>query len=91
MAFHEDGRTYIHDADNHAKLYEDAGGRMWVTHEDLLVCGYRALADFDVVFLNGKFYELQAHMHKPNAWWIEEVSIEEAEAQNFDQASEVSS
>lgn len=72
--FHIDGRTYPHDVDNHAVIYEDEGGRLWVTHEDLLQCGYRAISDFDVVYLNGKFYELQAHINRANSWWVEEVS-----------------
>lgn len=70
---HRDGRRYPHDADNSAEIYEDKHGHLWVTHQELLDCGYINLADFDVVYLNGKFYELQAYMRKPNAWWIEEV------------------
>lgn len=78
MAEHEDGRVYPHDADNTARLYEDKKGNLWVTHEDLLKCGYRLIDDFDIVYLNGKFYELQAHIRKANAWWIEEIIAEGA-------------
>lgn len=77
--FHVDGRRYPHDADNKAVIYVDDGGREWVTHEDLLQCGYRAIEDFDVVYLNKRFYELQAHIRRPNAWWIEEVDTETEE------------
>jgi len=84
MTEHEDGRQYPHDADNHVRIYEDEPGRMWVTHEELLLCGYINISDFDVVYLNGKFYELQAHANKPDSWWIEEIPIgEEAETQAY--------
>jgi len=73
---HRDGRRYPHDADNVARVYEDTESRLWVSHEELLQCGYINLADFDIVYLNGKFYELQAHMKRPNAWWVEEVDVE---------------
>ncbi len=62
----------IHNADNYARVYEKSGV-LWVTHEELLACGYRNIEDFDVVFLNGEFYELQGHSDKAGAWWIEPV------------------
>ena len=77
MTTHIDGRTYPHDVDNKARIYEDASGHLWVTHEELLLCGYRNICDFDVVFLNGKFYELQAHSRKGEAWWVEQIETPE--------------
>lgn len=87
MAEHRDGRSYPHDADNEARVYEDKHGQLWVTHEELLNCGYINLADFDVVYLNGRFYELQAYVNRPKAWWIEEIDPEKAEVP--EQAPEV--
>lgn len=77
MVTHVDGRTIPHDPDNTARIYEDKGGRLWVTHEELLECGYRELSDFDIVYLNGTFYELQAHIRESDSWWIEEVPIDD--------------
>lgn len=65
--------TYPHQYDNAARIYRDLQDRLWVTHTDLLENGYQAIEDFDIVYLNGNFYELQAYMEKPDAWWIEEV------------------
>lgn len=61
-------------------------GQEFVTHRALLFGGYRHLETFDVVKLNGKYYELQGHVVKgyedePDAaldctggvWWIEEI------------------
>lgn len=73
MVAHSDGRDYPHDADNKARIYEDDRGNLWVSHEDLLRCGYILLNDFDVVYLNGTFYELQGYIRKAKAWWIEQV------------------
>lgn len=78
MAEHIDGRRYPHDADNEARLYEDRNGRLWVTHEELLKCGYINLSDFDVVYLNGRFYELQAYVRRAGGWWVEEIDPEAA-------------
>lgn len=77
MVVHVDGRLLPHDADNKARVYEDKHGHQYVTHEELLLCGYRELEDFDIVYLNGKFYELQAHIPKAGSWWIEEVPIDD--------------
>lgn len=88
MVAHADGRTYPHDADNKARIYEDGTGHMWVSHEDLLKCGYILLDDFDIVYLNGKFYELQAHIRPAGGWWIEEVETPQ-EADEGEPAPEV--
>jgi hypothetical protein len=54
-------------------------GQLWVSHNALLEAGYRWLESFDVVLINGTYYELQGHVGKGNrrfpggAWWIEEV------------------
>lgn len=79
MIAHLDGRTIPHDPDNKARIYEDKDGRLWVTHEELLQCGYRLIEDFDIVYLNGVFYELQAHIRKSDSWWIEEVPLNDDE------------
>lgn len=80
MVFHAEGNTLPHNADNEARLYEDKHGHLWVTHQELLDCEYRGLEDFDIVYLNGKFYELQAHIKEADAWWIEEVPTETEQA-----------
>ncbi len=77
MVVHVDGRLLPHDADNTARIYEDKRGLKYVTHEELLECGYREISDFDIVYLNGKFYELQGHVPKADSWWIEEVPIDD--------------
>lgn len=45
----------------------------FVSHEDLLEAGHKNLCDFDVVPINGLFYELQAYLDAPDVWWIEEI------------------
>lgn len=86
MVHHMDGRTLPHDADNTARIYTDKRGLLWVTHQELVDCGYRGLEDFDVVYLNGKFFELQAHISEANAWWIEEIPVEETTAEQTSEA-----
>lgn len=71
---------YPHKHDNAARIYRDKDGRLWVTHTELLQNGYRNLEDFDIIYLNGRFYELQSHVKKPDAWWIEEVEVGDAVA-----------
>jgi len=88
---HVDGRRYPHDANNTAEIYEDKQGNLWVTHQELLECGYINLEDFDVVYLNGEFYELQAHLKKPNAWWIEELDVEKEASENLTETPEIHS
>lgn len=88
MVHHVDERTYPHDHDNKARIYVNEAGMCWVTHEELLECGYRGLSSFDVVYLNGKFWELQGHIHKAKAWWIEEVELGEAPETPDEQAPE---
>ena len=65
---------YPHRHDNSARIYRK-DGQLWVTHTELLQSGYRNIEDFDIVYLNDKFYELQGFVEKPDAWWIEEVDI----------------
>ena len=77
MVAHVDGRLRPHNADNMARIYEDKNGRLWVTHQELLECEYIHLEDFDVIYLNGRFYEIQAHNRESNSWWIEEIKTEE--------------
>lgn len=89
MVAHTDGRTFPHDVENKANVYEDKRGNLYVTHTELLECGYIDLNDFDVVYLNGKFYELQGHIAKPDAWWIEEVPIGEETSETEPEAQEV--
>jgi hypothetical protein len=55
---------------------------LWVPHQQLLFGGYRHLEDFNIVLLNGVYYELQAHVGKlkpefpGGIWWVETVSLE---------------
>lgn len=69
---------YPHNVENTARIYEDDKGLLWVTHRELLDCGYVGISDFDIVWLNEKFYELQGHNATADAWWIEEVVDGEA-------------
>jgi hypothetical protein len=78
MVWHVSGKYRPHTADNTARIYEKKG-YLYVAHEELLSCGYRGLEDFDVVYLNGRFYELIGYIRRAKAWWIEEVKIPEAE------------
>lgn len=71
---------YPHKHDNAAPIYEDKDGKYWVSHADLLANEYECLEDFSVVYLNGKFFELQGYAEKPNAWWIEPVTEEVPDA-----------
>lgn len=66
-----------HSVDNKIRIYADAEGRLWVTHEELLLCGYRNIEDFDIIYANSTFWELQAYAKVPKAWWIEEVPVGE--------------
>ena len=81
MTEHQEGRLIPHEEDNAATIYEDKRGLLWVTHQELLDCGYINLCDFDIVYLNKKFYELQGHSRVANAWWIEVVETPETEAE----------
>lgn len=67
--------SYPHRHNNAAPIYE-LDGKLWVTHADLLDNEYESLEDFSIVYLNGKFYELQGYVNKPDAWWIEEVETD---------------
>jgi hypothetical protein len=69
--------VYPHRHDNAARIYRDKDGRLWVTHTELLQNGYRNLEDFDIVYLNDKFYELSGYAPKANSWWLEEVEVGE--------------
>lgn len=60
-----------HKHDAVAKIY-DSEGRLWVTNTDLLDAGY-APEDFLIVYLNGRFFELQGYAETPDAWWMEHV------------------
>lgn len=71
--------VYPHRHDSKAQIYTK-GDNLFVSHAELLENGYEALEDFDIVYLNGTFYELQGYVEKPDAWWIEAVDIPEAEA-----------
>jgi len=75
MTEHAEGRLVPREADNAAVIYEDKRGMLWVTHQELLDCGYINLCDFDIVYLNEAFYELQGHSKVAHAWWIEKVEM----------------
>lgn len=80
--------VYPHRHDAKARIYTDANGLMWVTHADLLEAEYEAIEDFMIVYLNGTFYELQGYSETPDAWWIEEVPMEEPEEPDADAQTE---
>lgn len=74
----EESGLYPHKHDNVARVYEDDKGMLWVTHNELLECGYRGISDFDIVWINETFYELQGYNPGADAWWVEEVVNGEA-------------
>lgn len=79
---------YPHRHDAKARVYTDAQGIKWVTHAELLENEYESLEDFTIVYLNGKFYELQGFSNAAEAWWIEEVETPEDEAPDADAQTE---
>ena len=56
----------------------DAPAPPWnfVAHEDLLNMGYRNLEDFDIVRLNGTYYELEGYLEGADCWWIESINVD---------------
>ena len=66
---------YPHTHDAKAQVYVDKEGRYWVSHQELLEY-YQGIEDFAIVYLNGKFYELQGYAKVPDAWWMEAVDGE---------------
>lgn len=58
-------------------------GRLWVPHQELIAGGYRNLEDFDIVMVEGTYYELQGHVGRYSrsvpggAWWVEIVDLPE--------------
>jgi len=66
-----------HSVDNYIRIYEDVEGRKWAAHEELLLCGYRNISDFDIIYANERFWELQAYVRVAKSWWIEEVDTGE--------------
>ena len=69
---------YPHRHDNEAPVYKDSGGRLWVTHADLLENGYRSVTEDTILYLNGKFFEAQGYSDNGGAWLIEEVVVDGA-------------
>ncbi len=69
---------YPHRHDNEAPVYRDSGGRLWVTHADLLANGYRAVTEDTILYINHTFYEAQGFAEPAGAWLIEEVTMEGA-------------
>lgn len=49
---------------------------IWIPHGDLLDMGYRHLEDFDVVYVNGLYWELQAFYRGIGCWWVEGIDAE---------------
>lgn len=47
----------------------------FVANEDLLTIGYVDLEDFDIVRLNGTYYELQAYLKGADCWWVESINV----------------
>jgi hypothetical protein len=81
--------TYPHNHDNDFRIYEK-DGILWVTHEELLRCGYRNIGTFTIVYKKGTFYEIQGHSYKGGGWWIEEINpeTEEIEPEAYSTPSE---
>lgn len=51
---------YPHPTDLACTIYE-AEGQRWVKHHELIEGGYSHLEDFSIVYIDGRFYELQGH------------------------------
>ena len=72
------GEAAIADVQQNIAHYAD---QSWIAHEELIKAGYLYLEDFQVVMVQGKFYELQAHIGRATlthgirggVWWIEEI------------------
>jgi hypothetical protein len=52
--------------------------RLWIAHADLLAVGYYALEDGSIVFVNGRFYELEGFDRLNKEWWVDEIETEGA-------------
>jgi len=56
--------------------------RLWLNHDDLIEVGYRNLEAGSIVFVGGRFYELQgpSQISRTSSyrWWVEEVQTEGA-------------
>lgn len=69
-----------------ADVVEHAG-KLWIPHQHLLRDGYSLIEPFQVVKVNGVFYELQGHVGKSarnlpgGAWWVEKIDPDEWAAQ----------
>lgn len=68
-----------------AKITE-VKGQLFVGHKSLIDAGYAEVRNFDVVLINGKYYELQGHVGKRSTeipggvWWIEEIDPSRSDA-----------
>lgn len=59
-----------------------AGGETvtFIPHQELIDMGYMSLEDFDIVRVNGRFFELQGFNEPVEAWWVEEIQLPEEES-----------
>lgn len=67
------------------------GEQKWVAHKLLLDAGYGCLEDGRIVQIQGKYYELNAHIGKSSAtvpggaWWIEEITPDDFKVESPEQ------
>ena len=52
----------------------------FIPHQELLDMGYVNLEDFDIVRVNGRYFELQGYNGPVEAWWVEEIQLPEDDA-----------
>lgn len=53
---------------------------LFITHADLTRVGYKYLEDFDVVRVNGDYYELQGYLENVGTWWVEPIDVTDLDA-----------
>lgn len=69
-------RPSIHPAEDSVTLiYRDDMDSVWVHNDELVRLGYRSLEPFDVVKLNGRYYELTYLDRKTRFWEVEHLDF----------------
>lgn len=63
----------------HVMEGDDLPSWLFIAHADLIKVGYQNLEDFDVVRVNGDYYELQGYLEGTGVWWVEEIPLDGAE------------
>lgn len=83
----------VHPRQTHpVTLMADDGGRLFLSHKDLLDMGYSSLESFSIVRVGNSYFELQGFDYSRKSWWVEpvgtvkdELEPEEAETSDGDE------